>query len=255
MNESASRGGGIQVLRRMDQLLEVLANNEQPVSLSRLAEATGLHPSTVHRILASLQGPGYVQRTGTGRYRLGGRVLELAAGIGPQLDVRRESLPVMEKLRNRLGETVVLAVREQDEAVCVERVPGNHSLRVEVAPGTRGALHLTAAGKVLLADAGLEACSEYAHRIRLAGGTPHAIRDLPRLHREVERVQRTGYAMDSEENEVGVVCIATPVRQGGGRVLAVLGVCSPASRHRDTWIPHLLEAGRRISRQLGWKVK
>ncbi|MEX0730082.1 MAG: IclR family transcriptional regulator [Aquisalimonadaceae bacterium] len=244
--------GGIQVIRRMDQLLEVLAVRDGPCPLAEIAAATGLHASTVHRILANLQALGYVDRPHAGHYCLGSRVLELAGRISRRLDLRQEALAEMEKLRDRTGESINLVVREGDEVVYLERIPGTASVRVEYTPGSRSPLHLNAAGKLFLAEGGFEACADYARRTRLPGTTPNAIRDLPRLYRELERALRTGYSLDSEETEIGVMCIAAPLRDASGRMRAALCLAAPTGRYRDTWIPHVLEAGRRVSRRLGW---
>ncbi len=252
MNEApGSDGKAIQVLGRADCLLGLLAERDGTWTLSELAAATELHRSTVHRILASLTALGYVDRPAAGQYALGSRVLALAARMDGRLDLRQEAIPVMQRLRDRLGETVTLMLREGDEVICLERVPGSLQLRVECGPGEREALHLSAAGKLYLAEGGFEACAEYAERTRLAGGTPQAIRDVPRLYRELERAQRTGYALDSEEREIGVTAIAVAVRGPGGRFLAAIALSAPSLRYRDTWIPRVLESGRALSRRLG----
>ncbi|MCK8515677.1 IclR family transcriptional regulator [Methylonatrum kenyense] len=248
---SGSERNAIQVLQRADRLLGLLAERDGPWSLGELAATSGLHRSTVHRILASLTELGYVDRQAAGHYALGSRVLALASRMHGRLDLRLEALVVMQHLRDRLGETVSLMLREGDEVVCLERSPGRLQLRVECAPGEREALHLSAAGKLYLADGGFEACAEYAERTGLAGGTTQAIRDVPRLYRELERARRTGYALDSEEREAGVTAIAVPVRGPGKRLLAAVVLASPSSRYRDTWIPRVLEAGRALSRRLG----
>lgn len=247
----SSGSGAIQVLERADRLLGLLAERDQPWSLGELATAAGIHRSTAHRILASLAALGYADRPAAGQYALGSRVLALAARMDGRLDLRLEALVVMQRLRDRLGETVTLMLREGDEVVCLERAPGSLQLRVECAPGEREALHLSAAGKLYLAEGGFEACAEYAERTRLAGGTAQAIRDVPRLYRELERARRTGYAIDSEEREIGVTAVAAPVRGPGGRLLAAMVLSSPTSRYRDNWIPRVLESGRALSRRLG----
>ena len=241
----------IQVLVRADRLLGQLAERDTPWPLAELAAACDLHRSTTHRILASLIQLGYVDRPSDGHYALGSRLLALAGRMDGRLDLRREALLIMQRLRDRLGETLTLMVRDGDEVVCLERMAGSLQLRVELSPGTREPLHLSAAGKVFLAEGGFEACAEYAERSRLSGGTPRAVRDVPRLYRELERAQRTGYALDSEEREEGVTAIAVPVLGPGGRLHAALMLSAPSSRYRDTWIPRVLEAGKALSKRMG----
>ena len=155
---------GIQVIQRMAALLDALAGHDTAVCLKDLSSVTGLHASTAHRILNTLIDVGYVERTHTGHYRLGVRLLQLGNRVQRRVDLRRDALPVMEALRDRVGETVNLTVREGDEVVYSERVSGTRNMRVESVIGGRAPLHVTAVGKLFLAQDGRDGCREYARR-------------------------------------------------------------------------------------------
>ena len=130
----------IQVIDRMASLLDALAAEQNGASLKILSAETGLHPSTAFRILASLSQHGFVARDETGLYLLGPHLLQLAAKVRVGLDVRAVARPEMEWLRDQVGETVNLTVRQGDEMVYVERVTPNRMMRVEQLIGSHQGL-------------------------------------------------------------------------------------------------------------------
>ncbi|MGD8710142.1 MAG: IclR family transcriptional regulator, partial [Ectothiorhodospiraceae bacterium] len=215
-------GSGIQVINRMGALLDALASSEAPVTLKDLSGSTGLHASTAHRILQTLAGIGYVERTDGGQYRLGVKLLQLGNRVRLHVDLRRDALPVMEALRDRVGETVNLTVRESDEVVYVERVSGTRNMRVELVIGGRAPLHVTAVGKLFLAESGPGAVAEYAVRTGLRPYTRHSLASADSLQSAVGEAIRLGYARDNQETEDGVACIGVPVRDAAGRMVAGL---------------------------------
>ncbi|HKJ95892.1 MAG TPA: IclR family transcriptional regulator [Gammaproteobacteria bacterium] len=249
---SSSESGSIKVIHRMASLLDELAAHDGPVSLKVLAQATGLHASTAHRILNTLLDIGYVERTGAGRYQLGVRLLQLGNRVQMHVDLRRDALPVMEALRDLVGETVNLTVREGDEVVYIERVSGTRNMRVELVIGGRAPLHVTAVGKLFLAEDGSRAVDEYAARTRMPALTPGSVRKVDRLRELVVEAADRGYARDRQETEEGVECIGVPVRDGSGRMIAGLSVSAPADRLREDWVSALQAAGLRLSERLGY---
>ncbi len=142
-------------------------------------------------------------------------------------------------------------MREGDEVVYVERATTLRIMRVEQVIGGRAPLHVTAAGKLFLADNGAAACRDYSERTGLPARTPRSIADPERLCRSVRDISRQGYALDDQEAELGVGCIGTPVRDASGRLVAGLSVSSPIERRRDAWIPWVLQAATEISTRLG----
>ena len=242
----------IQVIDRAAALLDALAREGGAASLKILSADAGLHPSTASRILASLMAHGYVERQGSGRYKLGVRLLQLAAKVGTQLDVRREAPPIMEWLRDQIGETVNLSLRDRDEVVYVERIASSHMMRVEHVVGSRAPLHVTAVGKLFLGIGGDPAVRGYALRTGLPQYTRNSIRDAETLVKEVHKARELGFAYDNEEAELGVGCIGALVHNAQGEAVAGLSVSAPRHRRRDDWVPLLLEAARRISTRLGF---
>ncbi len=235
----------------MAALLDAVARYPKPVSLKVLAAETGLHPSTAFRILASMDYHGFVERDVAGRYGLGRKLLRLGSRMVSAIDLRAEARPIMEELRDRLGESVNLTVREGDEVVYVEKVTPNRMMVVQQYIGSRAPLHVTAVGKMMLAAEGDDECRSYARRTNLPAYTRKSINSLQELLDEARRIRGRGYAMDNEEAEMGVGCIGTLIYDTSGNVVAGLSISAPAERRKDEWIPLVVDAGRRISERLG----
>ena len=251
MAQAESRNS-IQVIERMMKLLEVLAQNARPAGLKNLAQASGLHPSTTHRILGALVNDRMVERVEPGSYRLGIRLLELGNLVKARISVREHALPHMRELHAQTGEAVNLSVRRDDEIVYVERTSSGRSLmRVVNILGARAPLHITAVGKLFLLEDGTEGLRAYAQRTRLPQYTRNTLTTVGALEKELERIRRNGYAVDNEEAELGVRCIGAGVRDDSGAVVAGLSVSAPADRMKSAWSGLVRETAERISRAIG----
>src|SRR5688572_31348996 len=215
----------------MMSLLDALGRHTTPVNLKQLASETTLHPSTAHRILGVMVESRLVDRIEPGTYRLGIRLLELGSLVKSRISVRQEALPYMQQLHQALGETVNLSVRHDEEVVYVERTaPGNTMMRVVQIIGARAPLHITAVGKIFLAEDGTDKCTEYVRRTGLPRYTDNTLTDADSLGRELERIRRQGYAFDNEEAEKGVSCIGAGIFNDEGRLVAGLSVSAPSDR-------------------------
>jgi DNA-binding IclR family transcriptional regulator len=251
IDENPAGKSGIQVLDRAVRLLDALAlPSSDPVALKRLALDTGLHPSSAFRILAALGRHGLVRREARG-YRLGPKLLHLAGRARTDGDLREAARPILESLRDAVQETVNLTVREGDEVVYVERAVARKMVRVEQVIGHRAPLHVTAVGKLFLADGTLEAMSRYVDTSGLPAFTRRTITDGERLRRECQLIRKRGYASDAGEAEDGVCCLAVPIRDHAGALVAALSVSAPGARPEASWLPKLRAAGRQLSERLG----
>jgi len=243
----------IQVIDRMMKLLDVLSYYHDPVSLKQLAMETGLHPSTAHRILGAMGMSGFVERAEPGTYRLGIRLLELGNLVKSRINIRDSAMPLMQQLHKTLGESVNLGVRQGDEIVYVERTSsGRSSVRVVHLVGARAPLHVTAVGKLYLVEDGAQKVKEYAKRTGLPGSTPTSITKLAALEKELDRVRREGVAFDNEEIEQGLRCIAAPIRDDAGELVAGLSVSAPAERHNPEWAAIVRTTADAISTAIGY---
>lgn len=243
----------IQVIERMMKLLDVLSYYHEPVGLKQLAQETGLHASTAHRILAAMTATGFVERDEPGAYRLGIRLLELGNLVKSRINIRDSAMPLMQKLHHATGESVNLGVRQGDEIVYVERTSGGRSsVRVVHLVGARAPLHTTAVGKLYLVEDGSQAVREYARRTGLPGFTPNSLTTLAALEKELERVRRHGIAFDEEEAEIGLRCIAAGVRDDSGELVAGISMSAPAERYKPEYAPLVRQVADEISRAIGY---
>ena len=252
MNEKKS-ASSIQVIDRAAALLDAIARYQDPVSLKILSAETGLHPSTTHRILGSLIENRFVEKNAAGHYHLGMRLLQLGIRLHSNIDLRSIALPVMESLRDKLGESVNLTVREGDVVVYIEKATPNRMMHVQQLVGSRAPLHVTAVGKLMLGAAGTDEIGGYADRTNLPAYTRNTITTLPRLIDECHEAVERGYALDNEEAEIDVGCIGVLLYDSAGTVAAGLSVSAPIERRRTAWVDDVIEAGNRISTQLGYQ--
>lgn len=248
----ASRSGGVRSLHRALDLLELLAGRGGTAGVADLAAATGLALPTVHRLLRTLLERGYVRQLPDRRYALGlalvplGSVSGAVVGVGPAAD------RALRGLVDALGESANLAVLDGDEVAYVAQVPGRHSMRMFTEVGRRVAPHCTAVGKALLARLPEGDVVALVARTGLEPRTAHSLTELPALLTELDVVRRRGYAVDEEEQEVGVRCVAVAVP--GTPLPLGLSVSGPAPRMSDDLVgqavPLLTETARTLAASL-----
>ena len=187
----------IQVVERMMNLLDALAEQEESSSLKNLAEQTGLHPSTAHRILNDMVACRLVERGDGGTYRLGLKLLELGNLVKARLSVREAAQVPMRTLHKLTGETVNLSVRQGDEIVYIDRAYSERSgMQVVRAIGGRAPLHLTSVGKLFLSSDDAGQVRAYVTRTGLSGHTRNSITDLNKLEAALNQVRKEGNARD-----------------------------------------------------------
>ncbi len=243
----------IQVLDRAMALVNLLASAPGPMALSRLAADAGLHAASAHRILGALVVHGLVEKTGAGEYDLGVRWLEVGNRLRARLNIRQVAMPHMQALAAATGETVNLIVRRGDEAVYVERVSGGQTMiQVVQVVGAHAPLHVTAVGKIFLAEDSVSGVLGYVQRTGLPAYTSNTLVTLEALRAELDEIRRDGLAHDREEAELGVACIGAPIRDADGKLAAGLSISAPADRHKPGWPAALREASGRIGAALGY---
>ncbi len=253
-DKKSTRSPTIQVLARAFELLDVLAQNSEPVSLKFISEKTGLHLSTAHRILSDLTLARWVERPETGSYRLGLRLLELGNLVKLRLDVRDAALAPMRELHKWTGQPVNLSMRQGDEIVYIEREYGALSgVQVVRSVGDRAPLHLTSVGKLFLAHDTPQQVQAYAQRTGLLGQTRNSITQLGELQLSLANVLEQGSARDNEELELGVRCMAAGIYNDQNRLVAGLSISAPADRLEETWLERLQNTAKHISILLGFK--
>ncbi len=243
----------VQVIDRAMTLIDRLARASGPLPLTRLADDAGLHPASAHRILATLIGHGLIEKRGAREYDLGMRWLEVGNRLRARLDIRQLAMPHMQALAEATGETVNLIVRRCDEVVYIERVSGGQTMiQVVQVVGARAPLHVTAVGKIFLAEDSASGVLGYVERTQLPAFTDNTLTTLDALADELEIIRRDGIASDHEEAECGVSCLGVPIRDADGKLIAGLSISAPTGRHQTTWPALLQAAAVRMGAALGY---
>jgi DNA-binding IclR family transcriptional regulator len=243
-----------QSLRRALRILIELGRG--PANLDQLAEVTGVHKTTVLRLLRTLAEDGFVFRDGTHRYHLGSRLFELSARALDQREVRQIAAPHLAAFNRRHGRTTHLAVLEAGEVVYIDKLESHDQIRMYSRIGLRAPLHSTAVAKVLLADLPDDELAVVVAGIEFTPLAANTITDPSQFLAEIARVRAQGWAGDREENEPSINCLAAPVRGASGRVLAAVSVSVPEIvlpyQQLLELLPALLDVTTTISRDCGW---
>lgn len=247
---AGSERKSIQVISRATAILWALEKNPEGLSLGEIAKRVALPRSTVQRIVDALDRESLlIASSPASKVRLGPALLTLAAATRFEIvDLLR---PTLEALAKETGETVDLAIGDQDKVVFVDQVSGTHRLTAVSAVGVSFPLHCSANGKAVLAaldEAGLERLKK---RMKLTRRTPNTITTWPRLSQELERIRATGIAIDREENSPGICAVATAVRSLTGE-LAAISIPVPAQRFAtmEAELARLLSAHSEALRQI-----
>ncbi|MBO8165209.1 MAG: IclR family transcriptional regulator [Brevibacillus sp.] len=212
------------VERALDILLCFTETGE--LGLSEIANRINLHKSTVHRLLASLEGKGFVVRDPhTEKYRLGFRIWELSASMSRSDDPAQILLPEMERLRDLVGETVSLYVRDGKERIRIQAVQSNQAIRRVAPVGARMPLAVGASSKVLVAYADEETQRE----ILSDPDWPDTV-DRAKYIEQLEQIRQLGYATSMEEREAGAAAVSAPIFDRFGKIVAALAVSGPSNR-------------------------
>jgi DNA-binding IclR family transcriptional regulator len=259
-SRSSRRADGVksQTIDRATLILTCFSAAEPNLTLAELAARLDLNQSTVYRYVATLLAAGLLERNGQrGGYRLGLRVVELACVALNQIEVRREAIPEMDRLRDEMQLLVNLAVLDPAQGDIIHiahSAPQGWPPRATT-PGRRAVAHCTALGKLLLAHQPWKQVRETIERTGWRPYTANSIQDFDRLEDELATIRRQDYSLDDEERGNGSVCLSAPIRDRSDRVIAALSMTGTAQKltpaYRDEILPHLLEAANRVSYRLG----
>lgn len=247
----------VQVIDRALAILEMLADEGPALTLAELAGRIRLPKSTVLRLLNVLRQHRFVARDSrAGDYRLGLKLVELGTCASSQLDFVERARAHLDRLMVATGETVFLSVLDGTEAVAVDRVESPRTVRVPLSIGGRTPAYCTANGKALLAFLPEVEIEARLSRAKLRRYTRNTIVTISGVRNECRRVRRMGYAIDREEREEGLKCVAAPVRNHTGAVVASVGILGPAFRLPDRKVPEIaatvVETADAVSMELGF---
>ncbi|MBN2910845.1 IclR family transcriptional regulator [Polycladomyces sp. WAk] len=239
------------------RILRSFSLEEPEKKVTDLAASLGLGKSTVSRLLATLASEGFVAKDPeTQKYRLGLTILHLNTIVTSNLEINRESLPILQRLVNEIGETAHIAVMDGLDVVYLNRVECKHPVQILSHVGRRNPVHCTSSGKVILAHQE-ENLIEQVIEKGLEKYTVKTITDPDDFRDILKTVKEQGYAISIEELREGVASVAAPIRDYTGKVVYAISVIGPIHRmnpHNTTIINKVKNAAKEISERLGyWK--
>jgi len=239
-------------------LLEQFNGDRDELGVTELSNRLNLHKNNVFRLLATLETKGYIeQNKATENYRLGVTSLELGQTFIKQLGFVRQAKPFLKEIVQECNEIAYLGMIRQDSVVCLDVEESNQIVKVANRVGWRLPIHCTAIGKVQIAYATEEELEKLGILDNMHRFTPNTIVNSVEFIKHIKEVARLGYALDNEEYNPGVKCVAVPIRDYTGRVVGGISVPGPSFRMTDELlkekiIPVLKAAGERISKSLGF---
>ncbi len=222
----------IQALARASAIIDVIAaGGENGVGLSEISRTTALNKTTAFNLLASLVTLGFIEQDENSRwYRLGLRNIELGRIAQKRLHIPNLARPILMDLCTKTKETVSLALPDLYDVFVVDSIGGSHFLHIAANPGSRSMYHCTALGTAMLAQMDESVRRTLYRWCGLPRLTPHTITDIDTLEAQLSEIIARGYAVDAEENAVGVTCIGAPIFNGFGDVAAAISVTGPLDR-------------------------
>ncbi|SEN76501.1 IclR family transcriptional regulator [Lihuaxuella thermophila] len=247
----------IQAVDRALRILDLFDEYDTELKITEISARIGLHKSTVHSLLKTLQSHGYIQQNPeNGKYRLGLKLLERGNLVLQGMDLRNLARNILVKLSVQTGLTVHLVIFDGKEGVYIDKVEGTSGIVMYSRIGRRVPIHSSAVGKALVAFHEPNKIKEILSGYVYTKHTPNTITNETDFLKELERVRAMGYAIDNQENEPGVRCVAVPIRDHSGEVVAAISVSTPISGLKNESEDHIVtllkQAANEISQQLGY---
>lgn len=256
IDKSDGRERSVKSVEHALDILDILAGPIRAGGVTQVSVALGMNVSTVHHLLRTLQARGLVEQDPESKlYRLGVRTVQLGDAYLAGLELYSVAQRALRETSRDCGETVTLAVLEGMTITTLATIPGRFTVRSIGAATDRHNAHATALGKILLASLPPEDVPHLVAESGMTRFTPNTLGTLRQLEAQLEEVRQQGYALDLEELEVGLCCVAVGVPNHRGQMVAGVGVSVPVARFDDqcrrTLVELLQGTSRRIAARLG----
>ncbi|MBQ7581389.1 MAG: IclR family transcriptional regulator [Lachnospiraceae bacterium] len=232
----------VQSVDRALTIIQCFTGSQEELGISELSDQMGLHRSTIYGLVNTLTVGGYLEQNPYNRkYRLGMKLFELGNLVGSRINLREIALPYCKKLADDYGQGVHLAVKSDDEMIYIDKVdvPGMAVAFSYI--GKRAKMYCTGVGKAMLAFLPEADILAYLQRNPLEQITPHTIADRDRLFEELKQIRERAYAIDNEEAELGLKCVAAPIFDHTGHPVAALSSSGSAGLMNESLIDHIKE--------------
>lgn len=250
--DSSSRA----VLRAL-AILEAVAQRSSGLTNSELSRKLDIPKSTASYILHALETKGYLKRDKeTGKYRLGLKLITLSQNVITHSDVREYALPLLHQFVDRVKLPAHMAIIDRGRAVYIEKIEAPVFVRTDTWVGKRMPVHATAVGKALVSQMPEDAVDAILKERGMDKFTPKTITARTKFHQELEKVRAQGFAIDDEESSPGARCIAVPIFNAEGTIVAAIGTSGTTGQideaHLTRIVDMVKDMARRISNQLGY---
>jgi DNA-binding IclR family transcriptional regulator len=249
-------GVTVQSVVRALEILELFEKNSE-LSISEISEKMDLSKSTVYGLVNTLTTKGFLEQFDvTKKYKLGIKNFELGNYVKKRMDLRMEARPYLEDIINKFHETIHIAKHYQGEVVYIDKIEGSDFSIVSSQIGHRAPMYCTGVGKVQLAYLPEEYLERYVFSKPMKKYTKNTIVTKEDFLKELEKVRQNGYAIDDEEIEIGLRCVAVPILGQGSNILAGISVSAPTGRMSDEKVDciskELKEISKKLSKQMGY---
>ena len=248
----------VQSVDRALSILEVLSDYNEGLGVTEISDKVGLHKSTVHRLLGTLIYKGYVtQDAESNKYKITLKLFELGNKKVEDMDILTASKPYTNELMEKVNEVVHFVIREGNNIVYIDKVEADNTIRMASTIGRRSPLYCTSVGKAILAQLSDKEVEKIWNSSKIEKLTKFTITNLEDMKKELEKIRQKGYAIDNEENELGVRCIGVPVFNRFGEVEGAISISGPTIRVTEDRVEgfakEVVKYAGLISKELGYK--
>lgn len=249
----------IQSIDRAFEIMETLSMESRGMSIKELSERLTLNKSTVHRILATLIAWGYVEKNNEDkRYKLGPKIINLGSVYLNNIELKTEALPYLHNLKERTGQVVHLAIIENGDVVYLDKIDIVSNIRMYSKIGKRAMCHNTGLGKAMMAYMSEREVDKILQEKGMPKVMENTITDPEVLKAELALTKSRGWAIDDEENELGIRCAAVPVFDYTGNVIAAISSTGPIDLYTYEYLEEKVvdlvkEAAYQISKRMGYQ--
>lgn len=250
----------VQSVDRTLSILELLSDYEKGLGITEISEKVNLHKSTVHRLLNTLMVKGYVQQNeDTNRYKLTLKLFELGSKKVEKMNIVNVARPLLKELMEKTNEVIHLVVREGIEIVYVAKVESQNPIRMYSRIGKKSPMYCTAVGKSMMAHMNEEEVNSIWNNSKVEKLTEYTVTDFKTFKDNINLIKNQGYAIDEQENEVGIRCIAASVFDYNGNIVGAISISGSIISFKEDKIDEfsklIIEYANKISQELGYKFR
>lgn len=240
----------INSIKNAVNIIECFTAETPEMGVSEISTLLDMNKSTIHHIIKTLHGEGILVKTHNRKYRLGSKLLGWGNLASNQYHKLYNASPYLDELVRKTNETVHLAVQENDRVSYLAKVEPKRPVKIKTAIGSHSPMHCTGLGKMLLTDYLYEDCNKI-YDLTLTRFTENTLTDHEELINELKQIKKQGYAIDNEEIEIGLYCIAAPIKDCMGNIIAAISIAGPEFRinneNEDFYLSNLIATAKKIS--------